>query len=91
MLAKFYDGNINSHRSINNKKTSIISLDFQNIKIMENIKRNIIFVILALAFFIIIKVDFNQIIAKFTIVAPLGIILLTQFYLYFKIKYKRKI
>lgn len=53
---------------------------------MEKIKRNIIFVVLAMGYFLMIKVDFSQIIAKLTILLPLSVILLIQFYLYFKIK-----
>ena len=57
---------------------------------MEKIKRNVLFVALAIAFFIIIKVDFNQTIMKFSIILPLLIILMTQLYFYLKIKRNKK-
>ena len=57
---------------------------------MGKIKKNLIFVVLAIAFFFIIKVDFNQTSAKLAILVPLTIIVLTQLYLFIKSKYKQK-
>ena len=46
-------------------------------------KKNILIVILTLTFFVIIKIDFKQPIAVFSIILPLSILILSQLYIFF--------